>query len=202
MPTAPATSALYAVGSVGGIYTIVPTTGVATRVTTLKADATDTTLPFTALAGASFGVGFNPVVDRLRIVSNTGQNLRVNVVTGDTITDTAITPAGAAVSASAYTNQFVGTASTELYAINLAGTASLQSQTPANNGTLVDTVGLGVTPTAANGFDIDGADNIGYAALTVGATVSSVRRDQLSKRLPFRTWTRLARTRARVYGFR
>ncbi|NMM05913.1 DUF4394 domain-containing protein [Polaromonas sp.] len=174
-PVAPATSALYGVGGKGGIYTIVPTTGVATRVATLKADATDTTAPFTTLAGASFGVGFNPVVDRLRVVSNTGQNLRINVATGDTITDTAITPAGAAVSASAYTNQFGGASSTELYAINLTGTASLQSQTPANVGTLVDTVALGVSPTAANGFDIDGTNNIGYAALTVGTTTSLYR---------------------------
>ena len=37
---------------------------------------------------ATFGVDFNPVPDRLRVVSNTGQNLRINVDTGATTTDT------------------------------------------------------------------------------------------------------------------
>ncbi len=33
------------------------------------------------LYGTAFGVDFNPAVDRLRVVSNTGQNLRINVAT-------------------------------------------------------------------------------------------------------------------------
>ena len=35
-----------------------------------------------ALEGTSFGVDFNPTVDRLRVISDTGQNLRVNVDDG------------------------------------------------------------------------------------------------------------------------
>jgi len=69
----PATGALYGVGSSSRLYTLNTATGVATQVG-LGA--------FGALSGTDFGVDFNPVVDRLRIVSNTGQNLRVNPDTG------------------------------------------------------------------------------------------------------------------------
>ena len=46
--------------------------------------------PFaTALSGTVFGVSFDPVVDQLQVISNTGQNLLVNETTG---TDTASPP--------------------------------------------------------------------------------------------------------------
>ena len=86
---------LYALGSTGRIYTINTTSGAATQKAQLAADSTDATNPFTALDGTDFGVDFNPVVDRLRVVSNTGQNLRINVDTGATITDDALNSAGA-----------------------------------------------------------------------------------------------------------
>jgi hypothetical protein len=57
---------LYGVGDGGGIYTIDPDTAQAFKVTQL-------TVP---LEGASFGVDFNPAADALRIISDTGQNLR------------------------------------------------------------------------------------------------------------------------------
>ena len=39
--------------------------------------------PFTpSLSGSAFGFDFNPTVDRIRIVSDTGQNLRANPDTG------------------------------------------------------------------------------------------------------------------------
>src|SRR5262249_14021470 len=78
----PATGELYGAGSNGGIYVINPDTAVATLRTTLTADPADTTNPFTALRGTRFGVDFNPVPDRLRIVSDANQSLRVNVDTG------------------------------------------------------------------------------------------------------------------------
>jgi len=169
----PANGALYALGSNGGVYRVDPATGVATLSSTLRAAAGDDN-PFTALSGTSFGVDFNPVADRLRVVSDTGQNLRINVETGDAITDAAISPAGAAVSASAYTNAFPGTTSTRLFSLNL-GTGTLDLQDPPNNGTQVGGPPLGVTATGTNGFDIDGRTNTGYAALTVGGTTSLYR---------------------------
>lgn len=169
----PADGLLYGVGSKGSIYKILPATGVATVASTLRA-ATGSANPFTNLSGANFGVDFNPVADRLRVVSNTGQNLRINVDTGDTINDGTIAPASASVSASAYTNAFAGTTTTRLFNLNLA-TNSLDLQDPPNNGTLVTGAPLGVTTTAVNGFDIDARNNAGYAALTVGAITSLYR---------------------------
>ena len=169
----PANGVLHALGSNGGIYRIDPANGVATLVSTLRAAAGDDN-PFTALSGTSFGVDFNPVVDRLRVVSNTGQNLRINVDTGDAITDGTITPASAAVSASSYTNAFSGTTSTRLFNLNLA-TNTLDLLNPPNDGTLVSGPPLGVAATAANGFDIDARTNTGYAALTVGSTTALYR---------------------------
>lgn len=169
----PADGLLYGLSSGGRIYTIVPSTGVATLKSTLTADGADTTAPFTALTGDSFGVDFNPLADRLRVIGNTGQNLRINVDTGATTTDGTITPVSgtAAVTAAGYTNSFAGTATTQLFDLDVtAGTLNLQD--PPNNGTLAAGLPLGITATAANGFDIDALNNTGYAALTVGGTTS------------------------------
>ena len=63
---------LYGVGNGGGVYTIDPQTAAATFVNAL-------TVP---LDGTTFGVDFNPAADRLRIISDTGQNLAHNVNDG------------------------------------------------------------------------------------------------------------------------
>jgi len=160
----PADGKLYVLSNQARLYTVDPATGVATLKSTLVAAAGD---PYAGLAGTRFGVDFNPVADRLRVVSDTGMNLRINVDTGATLTDGAINGAAAAITASAYTNSFAGTTTTQLYAIDAAaGTIYLQN--PPNNGTLTMPLALGVTATAANGFDIDPRSNTAYAALTVG----------------------------------
>jgi hypothetical protein len=165
----PADGQLYGVGSTGRLYTLNGTTGAATLKSTLAADAADTTLPFTALAGTDFGVDFNPVADRLRIVSNTGQSLRINVDTGATTTDGAINggAANTTVNAAGYTNSFAGTASTTLFVIDAAN-GTLYTQNPPNNGTLTLPVALGLVATNVAGFDIDAKSNTGYAVMTVG----------------------------------
>ena len=64
---------LYALGSSGRLYTINEDTAAATVVGT----------PFAVkLEGTQFGFDFNPTVDRIRVVSNTGQNLRLHPDTG------------------------------------------------------------------------------------------------------------------------
>jgi len=165
----PADGQLYALGSSGRIYTIDMATGAATVKSTLAADATDTTLSYTALSGTDFGVDFNPAADRLRVVSNTGQSLRINVDSGATTTDGAINggAANTAITASAYTNSFAGTANTTLYALDTV-TDTLYVQNPPNNGTLGTPVSLGVDAGAVNGMDIDARNNTAYAVLTVG----------------------------------
>jgi hypothetical protein len=171
----PADARLYGLGSTGKIYTIEPSTGVATLKVALKAAAGDDD-PFAALSGSDFAVDFNPVADRLRVVSNLGQNLRINVDTGDAITDGLISLAGgtASVTAAGYSNAFFGTTSTQLFDID-AASGLLHLQDPPNNGTLAAGLALGASGTQLNGFDIDARNNAGYAALTVGGATNLYR---------------------------
>jgi hypothetical protein len=70
----PATGQLYGLGSTSRIYVINPETGDARMVGAA---------PFTpALTGALAGFDFNPTVDRIRVVTDQGQNLRLNPETG------------------------------------------------------------------------------------------------------------------------
>jgi hypothetical protein len=168
----PADFRLYAVGSSNRLYTIDLTTGTAAPVAALAADPTDTTAPFTALSGTSFGVDFNPVPDRLRVVSNTGQNLRINPANGLVITDTDINPGTPTVVAAAHTNDFRGAVATTLYDLDSTANA-LEIQNPPNGGTLTMVgTGLGVDFGPDAGFDIEtrAGVNTAYAALDVGGT--------------------------------
>jgi len=64
----PASGQLYGVSNQSRIYIINQNTGVAVAVSAT---------PFApAISGTQVGIDFNPTVDRIRLVSNTGQNLR------------------------------------------------------------------------------------------------------------------------------
>ncbi|MEJ7707192.1 MAG: DUF4394 domain-containing protein [Nocardioidaceae bacterium] len=67
---------LYGVGDSGGVYTIRPFTGKVMKVSQIGVP----------LDGTNFGVDFNPAADRLRIISDTGQNLRHDVNAGGVTT--------------------------------------------------------------------------------------------------------------------
>ena len=157
---------LYGLTNKANLYTINPESGLASLVSTLKPAAGSS---FTALDGTSFAVDFNPTADRLRVISNTGQNLRINVDTGDTIKDGDINGAsGAQVTAAAYTNSFktpVATLATELFDLDQTN-KTLTKQNPPNNGTLSLIGSLGINLGTDNGFDIAGGDN-GLALATV-----------------------------------
>lgn len=157
----PANGMLYAVGSNSRIYTINTATGAATFVATLSVP----------LSGASFAVDFNPVPDRIRIISNTGQNLRVNPADGATTNDGAINPTPAAITAAGYTNSVAGATTTTLYVID-TDADKLFIQNPPNNGTLTMGMNLGINADAGSGFDIGGKTGIAYALLTVGNDTS------------------------------
>ncbi|MCH7307996.1 DUF4394 domain-containing protein [Acinetobacter sp. NIPH 1852] len=168
---------LYAVGTMGNIYTLNPQTGRATWVSKLVADPADTTdgnAPFDKITGNPdlMTVNFNPAADRLRVIGNDGQNLRINVDTGATITDGNISLGGESVAiiAAAYTNAFAGTASTRLFSID-QNTDRIYLQN-ANAGTLGNSAMLasGVDVEGGGGFDIDPINNVGYAALKVAGT--------------------------------
>ncbi|QDV34855.1 DUF4394 domain-containing protein [Tautonia plasticadhaerens] len=175
---------LYLVTDQGRIYTS-PPTGEVTLLSTLTADPDDPTDPFDGLDGTSFGVDFNPVPDRLRVVSNTGQNLRIDVDTGATITDGDLAFAAGDpnaggtpdVVAAAYTNSVAGATSTMLFDVD-ATLDALLSQLPPNDGTL-NTIGLlGADTSEQAGLDIlPGAEQTAFASLTVGGVVGLYRVD-------------------------
>lgn len=168
---------LYAVGLLGNLYTLDPNTGVATFLRKLIADPTDTTdgnESFSQIVGDAnlISVNFNPAADRLRVITNTGQNLRINVDTGATITDGVINPTAnnPVIVAAAYTNAFAGTAATKLYSIDqTSDRIYLQN---ANAGTLGSSAPLGdnLDTQGGGGFDIDPINNVGYAALKISGS--------------------------------
>jgi hypothetical protein len=151
----PATGQLYALGSNSRLYTINPSTGVATLVaplTTIPAGST-TPVPL-SLSGSEFGFDFNPTVDRIRIISHTGQNLRAHPTTGITIIDGTINPMPAMVNGAAYTNNDTDPATgTKLFGFD-PYSRTLYEVVPPNNGTLTDALLLKLGTTAEGGFDI------------------------------------------------
>lgn len=155
----PANSALYAIGSNSRIYQLNTSNGMATFIAALS----------TPLSGTSFGVDFNPVPDRIRIVSNTGQNLRVNPMDGVTNVDAPINPMPASITAAGYTNSFAGATATMLFVID-SDNDMLYIQTPPNNGTLTNGKSLGINIEASNGFDIGGTTNMAYGLFSTGGT--------------------------------
>lgn len=160
---------LYGVGDRGGVYTLSTESARAVKVSQLTV----------ALAGRSFGVDFNPAANPLRVISDTGQNLRHNIddpaapltTTADgTLTNPTAPPSTAlGVTGAAYTNNDLDAATaTTLFDLDtMADRASIQS--PANAGTLAPTGGLGVDAGPEAGFDIyyspGKSTNSGYAAL-------------------------------------
>jgi hypothetical protein len=151
----PADRMLYALARSGSMYRIDTATAVASALGPLDADVTDTSAPYARLEGVHFGIDFNPVVDRLRVVSDTGQNLRINVDTGKVITDTSLNPATPSVTAMAYSNAFGAACRTRLYGVDIA-TGQLVLADPPNDGKLTAIGALGVSgaPTGNAAFDV------------------------------------------------
>ena len=90
---------LYGVGDGGGVYVLDTKTAAATFASQITID----------LDGTNFGVDFNPAADRLRIISDAGQNLRHNVIPGFvTLLDSALNytagTSATGISGAAYTN--------------------------------------------------------------------------------------------------
>ncbi|MFF9066172.1 DUF4394 domain-containing protein [Streptomyces sp. NPDC014891] len=162
---------LYGVGDKGGVYTV-DSNAKAVKVSQLTV----------ALQGRSFGVDFNPAANRLRVISDTGQNLRHNIddpaapnttTVDGTLTNPTMPPSTAlGVTGAAYTNNDLDAATaTTLFDIDTTNDrVSLQS--PANAGTLAPTGGLGVNAGPSAGFDIyyqaSEGSNRGFAALSTG----------------------------------
>lgn len=169
----PANGRLYALGSNSKIYGIDLGTGAAAELVSLK---TNMDIPVT-LSGTYFGVDFNPAADRLRVVSDNGQNLRINVNDGVTTIDGALKIGMAGptphVTAAAYTNSYPGVvaANTALYDIDTQSN-TLYKQTPPNDGILVDPKAMGADISPVAGFDIGNVSGKGYGIFTVAGITS------------------------------
>ncbi len=176
----PATGQLFALSSASRLYIIDPVTANAAPVNPA---------PFTpALNGQSFGVDFNPTVDRIRVVSDGGQNLRLNPNNGAVAgVDTALAFAAGdanagqipSVAGSAYTNNFLGSTVTTLYGIDF-GLGALVTQgsvgsapVSPNSGQLFTVGSLGTPSTGLLGFDIASPTNAAFASLTATGAAQS-----------------------------
>lgn len=166
----PKTNELYGIGSSNRLYKIDTMTGMASAVGD----------PFSpALDGVEFGFDFNPTVDRIRLTSSTGQNLRLHPDTGAVVgVDTMLSYAAGDMNAgkmpkvvgSAYINNFHGATSTILYNIDSEQDV-LVTQIPPNAGVLNTVGSLGMKIGSLVGFDImtmSGMDMAYVAAVEEG----------------------------------
>jgi hypothetical protein len=161
----PADGKLYGLAGGTDVYRIDPETGAATLVSTL-------TVPFDG--DVRSGVDFTPQLDRLRLLSIDGRNMRVNVDLGATAVDKPLAYAPddphfgtrPRITAAGYGNNHAGVATTTLFEID-CGLDILVIQDPANDGVLKTVGPLGVDVPDLAGFDVvsdaDGHD-YGWAA--------------------------------------
>ncbi len=185
---------LYGVGNLGGIYVINTSNAVAILVSHLTV----------ALSGTAFDVDFNPAANRLRIISNTGQNLRhniddpagtppINTTAVDTLLNypPAVT-AATGLTGAAYTNNDLDpSTSTTLFDLDTA-LDQVDVASPANSGQLVPTGRLGLPVVGNAGFDIftqrsngRAVGNRAFATLLIGTSYRLVEIDPLTGRVRF-----------------
>jgi hypothetical protein len=167
----PVTGGLYGIGNTGRLYAIDTTTAVATQVGA----------PF-ALADPDVSMDFNPVADRIRVVSAADDNFRLNPANGAvSATDTSLAydagdpNAGTnpSVKGIAYTDNFAGATATTLYGLDdnldiLVRQGGVDG-VPSPNGGQLFTIGpLGLNQMSGDvGLDIN-AGNKAFALLTIG----------------------------------
>ena len=165
-------------GTQAQVYSINPTTGVATAAgAALTLDLGTTT--------SRIGFDFNPTVDRIRVTAGNRADFRLNPNNGAlAATDGTLTYATAdanaaqtpGVGSSAYTNSYIGTTATTLFNLDEAN-SRLVTQNPPNNGTLVTVGPLGV---ATNGsgqtsdldiyFDATTGTNVAYMTTAISTS--------------------------------
>lgn len=166
----PATNELYAVSYnqtalVGYVFTVNKATAVLTVVGSSFSLGS-------APKSNQWGVDFNPVVDRIRVVNADGLNLRLNPVTGAMVaTDTNISPANTELTGVAYSDNVAGTLATTLYAYDyrndkLGIIGGINGSPSPNIGifTSIGSTGI-VAATSDLDLDISGITGTGYAVV-------------------------------------
>jgi hypothetical protein len=156
---------VYGVGSTSRVYVVDQMSGRATAVGP----------PFTpALSGTKFGVDVTGE-DRLRVVSDTGQALRLNMDTG-AVEPGSVPFSFAVAEIAVQRDAFGNVSSSTTFGIDVVFDRLRLQIMPV--GTTFDVGPLGVDASAAVGFDISSLDNEGFAVLTVGGVPSLYRIDQ------------------------
>lgn len=170
----PGTGQIIGVTDAQAIVEIDPATGAVSEVSTLS-------VPLPLTDGQAVIVDFNPMADRLRLMTGT-TNHRVNVDTGEVTVDGSLAfeagdageAAGPMVAAAAYINSFGTPEETAMFDID-AGTGSLLQQTSPNDGTLATIGALGMMPTGAVAFDVAGsAEGVNTAYLVAGGRLHTL----------------------------
>ncbi len=155
------------------LYNIAIQTAPAPNATSVFATAVGAANADVFAPGTTFGFDFNPSVDRIRIVSSDGRNLRMNPNTGAYVQpDGDLNGEAENADGAAYTNSVPNTTATTLYVIDSV-TGSIYLQNPPNDGTLTDAVvvtenGVDLPFTGVGGFDI--ASNVSVAANNAAVT--------------------------------
>jgi hypothetical protein len=168
----PATGQLYGLGSGNHLYTINTTSGAVAQVGTGTFAV--------PLNGTAFGFNFDPVADDIRVVSDMGQNMRIDPNSGAVIQpDTNLNPPGHVV-AIAYTNKVAGATSTTLFGIDSVSDMFVQIGGQNGNpspdlGNVTSVAPLGTTTSDQVGLDINPSDNTGYAAVTANGVAELIR---------------------------
>ncbi len=154
----PATGQLYGVSNKSRLFIINPNTAEARPITST---------PFTpGITGSVVGIDFNPAFDRIRLLSNDGQDLWLNPETGLVAAKNSSISnlMGVMISELAYTNNRAGVLATVLYSIDPA-TDRLYTQTQTGPSKITDVGALGLDIAGAAGFDIT-PDGNGLVAVT------------------------------------
>lgn len=173
----------------GDLYLLTDSSRVYTLATTGEATLVGGFTPL--LKGTTYGFDFNPVTDRIRVVTDSLQNFRIFPATGSLEASDAVlawatgdahegeTPDLVAV---AHNRNVAGTSSTTAYYIDGALSVLARSTTP-NDG-LLHTVGsLGISVSGDGGFEV-ARDGTAYAALVLqGETNPRLYRVNLSSGL-------------------
>lgn len=171
---------LYALTTASRIVGINTSTGALTAISTLK-DSGGALYPLVLNNGSvNYSIDFDPLADNLRVISNDGRNLQVDIASGLVTVQTPVNPTSNVISSIAYTDIPASgstAASTQLYTIDV-NSDQLLMQTPVSSGTQTAGKPLGVNATAVLGYDIVSNTNTGYALLTVGGATSLYRINQ------------------------
>ena len=118
--------------------------------------------------GTFAGFDFDPVSDRIRLVTDLGQNLLINPTTGATaVVDGNLKPGTPFVVGSAYSNNKAGATSTTLYGIDLFSQKLVKQ---GSNGSLTPVGSLRVNASGEVGFDIAPDKNVVLASMSVAGS--------------------------------